>query len=342
MIKTESFPQFGDQGYEALDQFLLENKPSKTFILVDENTASCLSGFAARLANLDGEFEILEVPAGEESKGLEVTAQLWATLLDYGADRHSLLINLGGGMVCDLGAFVASTFKRGIRFVQVPTSLLAMVDASVGGKTGINFAGLKNQIGTFSEPSFVLIDANFLSSLPKEEWESGHGEMIKHSLLTGQNWPFVLELTPELDIEADIERSVAVKMKVVQQDFKESGLRKVLNLGHTFGHAWESLMFSKGTPIAHGKAVIQGLHLALVLSQQGHLQMELARKYPWVPVDEADFPQLWTNQLSDKKNEGNQINFVLLEALGRPVYDKHISLEHWAAALNWLNEKVEA
>ena len=339
MSTTASTIFFGDKGFEALDQFLENKQPSKTFVLVDENTAALVPHFAQRLSHLDGEFEILEIPAGEQSKELEIAAQLWATLLDYGADRNALLINLGGGVVGDLGGFVASTYKRGISFVQVPTSLLAMVDASVGGKTGINFGGLKNQIGTFHEADFVLVEPEFLKTLPKEEWESGHGEMIKHCLLTGSDWPFILQLTPEFDITDEIQRSIRIKSKVVDADFKESGLRKTLNLGHTFGHAWESLMQQKGTPVSHGRAVVQGLHLALVLSEQVHLQREVARSYPWVAVDPQDLAQLWTFQLADKKNESGEVQFVLLSSLGNATHGTPVSIETWSACILWLNER---
>ena len=167
MHSTEITSYYGAEGFRALDEFLFKKKASKTFILVDENTASCIGEFSNQLEHLDSGFDILEVPSGEESKSIEVVVQLWASLLEYGADRQALLINLGGGMVCDLGAFVASTYKRGISYVQVPTSLLAMVDASIGGKTGINFQGLKNQIGTFSEPDAIVIAPMFLDSLSK-------------------------------------------------------------------------------------------------------------------------------------------------------------------------------
>ena len=210
VINTTSTLHFGEAGIQALDALLLRKKPSKVFILVDGNTSQCLPFLAQSLAHLPKDFEILEVDPGEESKELEVAANLWHVLLDYGADRNTLLINLGGGVVCDLGAFIASTFKRGISFVHVPTSLLAMVDASVGGKNGLNFAGLKNQIGTFNEPDLVLIEPKFLETLPESEWESGHGEMIKHSLISGRNWPKILGLRPPQIKQETISESVAV------------------------------------------------------------------------------------------------------------------------------------
>jgi 3-dehydroquinate synthase len=307
---------------------------------VDENTAACIGEFSNQLVHLDADFDVLEVPSGEESKSIEVVVQLWASLLEYGADRDALLINLGGGMICDLGAFVASTYKRGMSYVQVPTSLLAMVDASIGGKTGINFQGLKNQIGTFSEPDAIVIAPMFLTSLSKKEWISGHGEMIKHSLLNGSDWPAILQLDASMNIEEEIRRSVQIKSDVVSADFKERGYRKVLNLGHTFGHAWESLMLEKGTPIPHGMAVVQGLHLALALSQQEQLQRELSDKYPWEFVDEKDFKRLWANQLADKKNHSQSVQFVLLDRLGQPTIDNPVDIKRWMDCMLLLNQQV--
>lgn len=292
-----------------------------------------------QLPHLDPEYEILEIEPGEDSKTIDLAAQLWQTLLEYGADRHSAFINLGGGMICDLGAFVASTYKRGIAFAQIPTSLLAMVDASVGGKNGINFGGLKNQIGVFQAPDVVIVDTEHLSSLPLEEWKSGHGEMIKHSLISGSDWPFVLYMNPGQTDASSIERSVSVKMRIVSEDFKETGQRKVLNFGHTFGHAWESLHHSKGEDVPHGMAVIQGLHLALMLSGQPHLQAELARVYPWKKVLDQDLDTLWKLQLGDKKNQNGEVRFVLLKALGNPVYDQLVERSVWEKRIGALNER---
>lgn len=341
MNTTASTIFFGEDGFTALDQYLSNNQPSKTFVLVDENTGACIPAFAEKLTALDLDFEILEIPSGEESKSLELVNQLWLTLLEHGADRNALLINLGGGVVGDIGGFVASTYKRGIPFIQVPTSLLSMVDASVGGKTGINIGGLKNQVGTFTQPDMVVVDASFLASLPEEEWASGHGEMIKHALLTGTDWPQVLSWTAKDDLQEEIKRSVAMKAAVVESDFKESGLRKILNLGHTFGHAWESLMHSKGNGISHGRAVIQGLHVALVLSQQQGLQAELAKRYPWANVSTEDFEVLWHHQLADKKNENGEVQFVLLERLGAPTFGNPVNIETWSAAILWLNQSAD-
>ena len=337
MKTSHSYPFFGPDGYDGLDALLQELAPSKTFLLVDSNTVNCLSVFVPKLANLDAAFEVLEVSPGEESKSLEIAANLWSVLLEYGADRNSLIINVGGGVVCDLGAFIASTYKRGIPFVNVPTSLLAMVDASVGGKNGINFEGLKNQLGTFTQPDFVLVDPDFLASLPQKEWESGHAEMLKHALLSGTRWAELLALEPKALTLQDIEQSVAFKADTVQEDFKENGKRKTLNLGHTTGHAWESYTAASGNPCTHGAAVIQGLHVALILSGLQNEQSELAQIYPWQVVEEEALQPLWERQLQDKKNTNGEVRYVLLERFGRPVWDVEITLERWTAAVLALN-----
>jgi len=336
---SNSTPVYGAEGYAFLDQWLLSVKPSKTFILVDSNTGTCLSRVVQNLPHLDANYEVLEVDPGEESKSLEVAAQLWHALLEYGADRQSVLLNIGGGMVCDLGAFVASMFKRGIPFAHVPTSLLAMVDASVGGKNGVNFGGMKNQIGSFNLPGAVVIDTDHLSSLSALEWKSGHGEMIKHSLISGSDWPFVLYTKPGQTDLASIERSVNVKLRIVSEDFEENGRRKVLNFGHTFGHAWESFHMAQGRHIPHGLAVVQGLHVALMLSGQPHLQAELARVYPWEEVPKEHLDTLWELQLGDKKNQEGEVRFVLLNVLGKAVENQAVSREIWEQRIEALNSR---
>lgn len=331
------YPHFAPEGYEVLDEFLQRQNPSMVFFLVDSNTAQHLPAVAQQLAHLPGDFEILEVDPGEESKSLEVAAGLWQTLLEYGADRQSLLISLGGGVVGDLGGFVASTFLRGISFVQIPTSLLAMVDASVGGKTGINFGGLKNQIGTFTHADFVLIDPEFLATLPAEEWSSGHGEMVKHALISGEGWPEMLWKNRAGLQLVDLRTSIQTKWNVVQDDFKEAGKRKWLNLGHTFGHAWESFQLARGTAITHGAAVLQGLHMTLELSELDEVRQSLSERYPWEPVPEEFWDSLWSLMLGDKKNHNGEVRFVLLKDVGQPVADQVIDRETYESALESLN-----
>lgn len=330
-------PVFSSDGFAALDAYLKELTPSKTFLLVDSNTSCCISEFVSQLTQLDPQYEVLEVEPGEESKSIEVASGLWSVLLEYGADRNSLIINLGGGMVLDLGGFVASTFKRGIPFVNVPTSLLSMVDASVGGKTGINIDGLKNQVGTFTNANRVLVEPAFLDSLSDLEWQSGHGEMIKHSLLSARFWPEILQINRKGLLPQHIKDSIDFKLEVVESDFRESGRRKTLNLGHTFGHAWESFHLAAGTPITHGAAVIQGLHLALALSNQKDLRDALNESQPWVMVASEYYEVLWMLMQSDKKNSSGEVQFVLLEKLGKATWGHAISKAQFYTALDQLN-----
>lgn len=332
---------FESEGYELIDKIIAEIKPTKTFILVDSNTSALLPKVIPNMTQLDPAYEILEVDPGEQSKSLEIAAGLWDTLREYGADRKSLLINLGGGMITDLGGFIASTYQRGITFCNIPTSLLAMVDASVGGKTGINFSGLKNQIGTFQRPRSVAIVSSLLQTLPDLEWTSGHGEMIKHALISGAQWPNVLWFNRNGLKSADIARSILVKAETVQQDFKEQGARRLLNLGHTFGHAWEMLHAHLDRPIPHGLCVIQGLHLALHLSGQDELRAELSQRYPWNPVSPEHLTSLWELQRSDKKSEAGQVQFVLLEDLGKATWGNSVDRDEWEEALLELNEDCD-
>ena len=282
------------------------------------------------------------MPAGESFKNLDNAVAFWHFLQQHGADRSSLVLNIGGGVVTDLGAFAASTYLRGIPFCAIPTSLLAMVDASVGGKTGLNFGSLKNQIGTFNKALAVAIDPALLSTLPDQEWTSGHGEMVKHALLGGPSlWPSVLKLNRATLTTEDIARSVEVKAAVVRSDFQEQNARKQLNLGHTFGHALEAVRLQEGKPLSHGAAVLQGLHVALHLSEQHDLRDELSERYPWLGVHPAQLDALWNAQLGDKKNERGQVKFVLLDALGRASWNHFISRETWENALLELNEDLD-
>ena len=304
------------------------------------------------------------IPAGEAHKNLESVAQVWEALQRGGATRHSLLVNLGGGMVCDLGGFAASTFKRGIRFVNIPTTLLAMVDASVGGKTGVNFGGLKNEIGTFCEPQAVIIDTRFLDTLDRENLLSGYAEMLKHSLLdTEEHWAEML------NDSSTIEKSVAVKQRIVEADPHENGLRKALNLGHTFGHAFESITLerrssgvafpfgqrplvqefrsSDNTSILHGYAVAYGLICELYLSvvkcgfpteKMRQTVQFIREKYGSPSITCDDYPELIRLMQHDKKNIGDTIRFTLLADIGDIRLDQTATHEEIREALDFLRE----
>ena len=329
-----------------LNQFIGDHySKSSIFILCDSNTVEhCLPKLDwLELENLK-DAEVLEIEPGEASKSIEVYHQLIESLLDMGASRKSVLINLGGGVVSDLGGFIASTFKRGIDFINVPTSLLAMVDASIGGKTGINAGGAKNQIGTFSEPAAVFISEVFLETLPKKEVHSGLGEMAKHLLISDKNAIDKLDqLNDSVKIE-DIAKSVSVKINIVQKDFKESGIRKALNYGHTFGHAVEGSLLQKGIVIAHGEAVLIGILMENQLSVQLGRMPASGQKAieQWVNLGFDLGPyieKLEANEIIDllqfdKKNTSDSISFSLVGPIGECTVDVHPGIDNIESSLS--------
>ena len=271
------------------------------------------------------------IPAGENNKKIESVAKIWEFLSENGGDRKSLLINIGGGMLTDLAGFATSTFKRGVDFLNVPTTLLSQVDASVGGKTGINFSGFKNEVGTFKEPVAVIINTDFLKTIDSQNFKSGFGEMIKHGLIYS---PEHLAELKDFDIEnidynllqEIIEHSVNVKVYFVSNDPTEQNIRKALNFGHTAGHAFESLAMEQNRPILHGYAVAFGMIAELFLSHEkcGFLKENLDELTNWLlkvygkfEIEESDFNRLYELMIHDKKNELGRINFTLLPEIGK-------------------------
>ncbi|NNJ88668.1 MAG: 3-dehydroquinate synthase, partial [Eudoraea sp.] len=262
-ILTDSYSiYFNFQAYEALNKILKEKNYSKIFILVDENThRDCLPLFLPFIETT-AELEIIEMEAGETNKTIDTCIQIWHTLSDLDGDRKSLLINLGGGVVTDLGGFVASTFKRGMDFINVPTSLLAMVDASIGGKTGVDLGMLKNQIGVINQPEMVIVIVNFLKTLDRRQMSSGLAEMLKHGLITNVSyWSELKVVTANQALDPLIYKSIQIKNEIVAKDPSEQNLRKVLNFGHTLGHAIESYFLQKdeNTALLHGEAIAIGM-----------------------------------------------------------------------------------
>lgn len=290
------------------------------------------------------------IPAGEEHKQLTSVTAIWNFLTDSGADRKSLLVNIGGGMLTDLAGFAASTFKRGIAFINIPTTLLSQVDASVGGKTGFNLRGLKNEIGTFTEPRAVLIDPRFLGTLDRENFLSGYAEMIKHGLIAHPGHLQDLEAydTEKVDpgrLLPIIRQSVEIKNNFVVRDPRENGIRKALNFGHTTGHAIESLVMEQGKPLLHGFAVAWGMIAELFLSTRvcGFPETETHRISQWIshlfgkfPLSPGHFEQLITLMGHDKKNEAGGINFTLISAPGLIEIDKYCGREEILDALAYL------
>ncbi|MBU4537969.1 MAG: 3-dehydroquinate synthase [Weeksellaceae bacterium] len=322
-----------DQNFSQLNVFLEGLKPSKLFILVDEHTHEyCLPTL---LGNLDTEipFEIIEIEAGEELKTIETATQLWEILSEFEADRKSLMVNLGGGVITDLGGFVASTYKRGIKFINLPTTLLGMCDASIGGKTGIDHQFLKNVIGTFAEPEQIFVFQDFLLTLPFEELRSGFAEMLKHGLIADEkHWTDLISinhLTPE-NIFPFIETSMKIKQKVVEIDFKEQNIRKTLNFGHTIGHALESLFLQKDQQIPHGEAVALGMicetrlsFLEKFISEEtaNEIIKNIRKFYPYIAITDFATGDIIGLMRNDKKNTDGNISFSLIDKIGSCKYD---------------------
>ncbi len=284
---------------------------------------------------------IITIEAGDTHKTLQTLAQVWNELSSNQATRKSFLVNLGGGMVTDLGGFAAACFKRGIHFINMPTTLLGAVDAAVGGKTGINFNGLKNEIGAFRPADAVIISTSFFHTLPQEELLSGYAEMLKHALIDN---PDTYRALLDFDLSTPdwnrllllLQESVQVKERIVAEDPFEKGIRKALNLGHTVGHAFESLSHKQGSPIPHGYAVAWGIVCELLLSHH-YLQFpaetitELAayiyRHYGAFPFTCKEYETLYELMTHDKKNEAGRINFTLLQAIGKPIINRHVDKE---------------
>ncbi len=333
---------------EAIDDAVNRLRPSKLFLVADSNVdALVLSALTETSAAVSGATKIV-VPAGDVNKNLESLSRIWTALVEGGANRRSAVVCLGGGVVTDMGGFAAATFKRGIPFVNVPTTLLSAVDAAVGGKTGINFCGLKNEIGAFCNADAVIISTQFFSTLPQSELLSGYAEMIKHALLTGDD---AFNRLMEFDIlGADLasllpllEESVMVKKRIVEEDPTEHGLRKALNLGHTPGHAFESLAMERNKPVPHGYAVAWGLVTDLVLS---HMQLGfpsatlhrlasfVAEHYGAPAITCDDYPELIRLMHHDKKNVDSCIRFTLLKEPSAVELDATAGNDDIAAALD--------
>jgi len=326
---------FNTNCYTELNAFLAASNFSKLFILVDSNTNSaCLPKFLS-LLETTLEIEIIEIENGEAHKTIKTCVGVWNALSELNADRKSLLINLGGGVVTDLGAFVASTFKRGIQYINVPTSLLAMVDASVGGKTGVDLGTLKNQVGVINVGSMVLIDTSYLNTLPANELRSGYAEMLKHGLIQDESyWKELLNISNLSLNHLDnlIHKSVLIKNKVVTVDPREKGLRKTLNYGHTLGHAIESLFLedTKKTTLLHGEAIAIGMVLATYISHKllgfpedklKVVKTTMIDLFGKVEFIESDYQHIIDLLRFDKKNSHGNINFVLLQDIAVPKID---------------------
>lgn len=325
---------FNESGYDALNNLLEAKKYSTIFVIVDSNTNEhCLPDFLSSVAT-ETTVEIIEIESGEGFKTIETCSEVWAILSELGADRKSVVINLGGGVITDLGGFVASTFKRGIDYINVPTTLLGMVDASVGGKNGVDLGGLKNQIGTINSPEMVLIDTAYLQTLPQNEMRSGLAEMLKHGLIADADyWHQFTDLSAIdfADFDELIRQSVVIKNTIVTQDPTENGIRKALNFGHTLGHAIESRFLLAGKPLLHGEAIAAGMimesFIAMrknLLSGAEYLQVKavISNVFEMIAFTDADIENILELLIHDKKNEYGSVLFALLNGIGNTSIDQ--------------------
>ncbi|MEN0052070.1 MAG: 3-dehydroquinate synthase [Mucilaginibacter sp.] len=327
-IQSDTYPIYFNNSIDELVNFIKKGNYSRFFILTDEHTGvHCLPLVKSKIDGL-GDYDLIEVNAGEESKDIDFCIGVWKMLIDFGADRKSLLINLGGGVITDLGGFAASTFKRGIDFVHVPTTLLSQVDASVGGKTGIDIDSIKNIVGTFTQPKAVFIEYDFLKTLPARQILSGVAEMLKHGLITDAAYWNELKASNLKDPSVElIYRSVEIKNMITIEDPTEKGIRKALNFGHTIGHAVETnSLINDEDPLSHGEAIAIGMicesYLAykktgLSAEDLKEITQVFSDLYPRYTISESNFDTLFAIMQKDKKNQDNKINCTLLTRIGQ-------------------------
>jgi len=347
-IQSLGYQVFFEENLNSLENFIASRNYSQILILVDRNTNDhCLPVLLAAVPNLI-DYDIIEVDPGEENKNIDFCIGVWKTMLDFGADRKALMLNLGGGVVTDMGGFAASTFKRGIDFVQIPTTLLAQVDASVGGKTGIDLDNVKNIIGTFTQPQAVFISSKFLITLDDRQLLSGFAEIIKHGLIQDKD---LYEACKQVNIMADaidpelIYRSVQIKNTVVLEDPTEKGLRKILNFGHTIGHAIEGYsLYNDADPLSHGEAIAIGMiceawlshtHGSLSADELADITQTFLALYPRYVYTTDQYEAFLELMKNDKKNEANQIGFALLNRIGDCTFNVFVGEDDIKGALDY-------
>ncbi|WP_066218015.1 3-dehydroquinate synthase [Formosa haliotis] len=354
-IETKTYKiHFNSSAYHAVNEYIKENNPSRIFIIVDENTHELCLPHLLESINTSATIEIIEIESGEINKTIETCVGVWNVLSELGADRKSLVINLGGGVITDLGGFVASTFKRGIAFINVPTTLLSMVDASVGGKTGVDLGALKNQIGVINTPQMVIIDPEYLKTLPQTEMRSGLAEMLKHGLIQDKLYWDKFKSMSDLNVEhldELIYESIQIKKHVVDIDPHENGLRKTLNYGHTLGHAVESYFLSHPhkKDLLHGEAIAIGMILESYISsklsglseaENTEIKDVINNIYDDVRINEEDYEPIIELLKYDKKNSHGNVNFVLLKSIGDTQIDCLVPNDLIIEALNYYNEML--
>ena len=323
--------------YNFLTDFINTNKYSSIVILCDTNTKKyCLNNLYDEININPDIINVIEIGDGEQVKTIETSKYIWDKLLEMGCDRKSLLINLGGGVVSDIGGFVASVFKRGISFINIPTTLLSMVDAGIGGKTGVDFNGIKNVIGTIKLPEMIIIDIRYLETLNEREIINGFAEMLKHALVCDKNhWRDLINCNPLHLKYTQIIKSIRIKQKIVEEDINEQGIRKILNFGHSIGHAIEAsfLKGNKNSIIKHGEAVAAGMIMESYMSMQlglldnndfNAIKDTIIKIYGIIKIKSSAFYNILEFLINDKKNRNNRFYFVLLNGIGNATFDVEV------------------
>lgn len=350
-IKSLGYSVFFDNDFKSLANFLSDNTYSKIFILVDTNSLDyCLPVLNKALPQLET-YDIIELDPGEENKNIDYCIGIWQNLMDFDADRKSLMINLGGGVITDIGGFAASTFKRGIDFVQIPTTILSQVDASVGGKTGIDMGSVKNIIGTFAQPKAVFISTLFQETLSERQLISGFAEIVKHGLIADKAYFELATQTDPREVSKElIYRSVEIKNEVITKDPTEQNIRKTLNFGHTIGHAIEAYSLANDeNPLLHGEAVAAGMiceaYLSNKLNTLSALDLTAICEYissifPTYDIKEEGTEAILHFMKKDKKNVNGKIGFVLLADIGQCEYDIYIDEKEIVEALDFYKTTI--
>ena len=317
---------------------------SQVFVIVDEHTESfCLPIFLEQIGKIPAPV-IAKVPAGEAHKNTATCETIWQWMLHAKLDRNALVVNLGGGVIGDMGGFCAATWKRGVDFIQVPTTLLAMTDAAIGGKLGVDFHGIKNIIGVFKEPVAVFADPVFLKTLPERTLKSGFAEVIKHAVIGDPElWTLMPPKWPSPNYSTDqwiqlLHASIAVKISIVTDDPLEKGRRMLLNFGHTFGHALESYFLETSDPLTHGEAVAIGMICESMLSnKRDEITARLSSYFPPRPIPPSAFPAIWKLMLQDKKNSSGNVRMALPDELPFSMKTVDISPETMVRSLSFYN-----
>lgn len=336
---------------DGLNNVIEDYHPSRIFIICDENTAQLC---VPKIQYLTDNIQLILTTSGEKNKNLETCRSIWSTLIEKSADRDAIVLNVGGGVVCDMGGFAAACFQRGIRFAHVPTTLLSMADASIGGKLGVDHDGFKNYIGLIQNPSFIWIDPSFLETLKPLEIKSGMAEIVKHAIIGSRSlWNIISEAksTEDLNWVEVFEENIPVKVKIVESDFREQGLRKVLNFGHTIGHALESFYLASREPVTHGQCVAIGMlmesRIAVSLDLMNSTDFESIREVIFrilspevVSLPGVEMVLPWIE--GDKKKSKGRVGFSLPDRIGSCGWDIPVEEKVIIDSFEWVRAQVKS